>query len=187
VGKGVPAPWEGGGIPQVTATRAFSGKNSVTIADGYDGVSLSLPLNPARDVVFARVMVWSEFVPQTQGESRWGLAFVSTDTGEVLTLDITPNLTAFHPWSGGEDATESKSPLTSGAWKCLEMSFDRTTSTVSASIDGGTKFVAPLGGPAIAAKWTSFHLQNTVYHGGSNTVFYDDVALGTAPLGCPSP
>jgi hypothetical protein len=170
---------------QVTTARAFSGASSVTIPDGYDGVSLTLPLDPGRDVVFARVMVWSQFVPQTLGESRWGLALVSTGGGDVLTLDITPNLTAFHQWSGGEDATESMTPLASGVWKCLEMAFDRTTRTVSAWLDG-TAFVTPLGGPAIAGPWTSFQLRNTVFHGGSNTVYYDDVALGTARLGCAS-
>jgi hypothetical protein len=182
-GDGPRAPWDASNVVLVSTTRAFSGTKSVTVPDG--SATLRLPLAPARDVVFARVMVWTDFA-QESADSRWGIARVTSADGQSETLDSAPNLVAFHYWSGGEAATDSTTALPSGAWKCLEMSFDRPTLTVRAWLDGA-EVSAPLDGPAISSGWESFELRNEIFHGGTGTVYYDDVALGTARLGCPSP
>jgi hypothetical protein len=68
------------------------------------------------------------------------------------------------------------------------MAYDRTTRIFRAWLNGqeAAALDAPVDGPAIGSAWTKFELRNEIYHGGSGTVLFDDVALGTARIGCPA-
>jgi hypothetical protein len=183
VGSSPTDPWLGNSEVTITTMEARSGTQAVAIAEG--SATLDIDLNPARDVLFVRLMVWTSFAG-TSEDSRVGITRVTSESHSATT-DASPNLLAFHYYQDGEDALASMTAVPVMTWTCLEMAYDRTTGIFRAWANGSeaSELSEPVGGPAIPGPWTTFALRNEIFHGGSGDMLMDDVALGTERIGCP--
>jgi hypothetical protein len=174
---------------KVTSARAWSGSKAIELPGGYgDSSAFIFPLNPARDLVFVRAMVWSEYkASTTEPGSRWSIAQARTGNDFAAT-DANPVLATFHHYPNGEVAIASQTAVPVTRWVCLEMSFDRVSRIFRAWVNGQevAEFTKPLNGPGVPGPWTSASVRNEYAHGATGSAWMDDVAFGTARLGCPS-
>ncbi len=184
VGEAPAGAWDPGSQGVVTTDRAHSGSKAVRLEEGFN--FQSLPLEGAPDVVFARVMMWSEFQGET-AESRYSIMAASTANGDEANIDSNGDLLVIHHYPNGESGITSTLAVPTNQWVCVETSFDRTTRVFRSWVDGveATELSVPASDVAIGDPWTFFQLSGVVYHGGTTTQYYDDVALSEARVGCP--
>jgi len=183
VGQSPSEPWLGNSETTITTAQASSGTKAVVIAQG--SASLDFDLDPAEDVLFVRMMVWTSFMGESE-DSRVGITRV-TSGNHSATTDASPSLAAFHYYPDGEEALGSTTELPVMTWACIELGYDRSTGIFRAWVNGteAPELGEPVGGPAIPGPWTTFSLRNEIFHGGSGDMLIDDVALGTDRIGCP--
>lgn len=176
--------WDPGSQGVLTADHAHSGAHAVRLDEGFN--FQMLPLTQAPDVLFARVMMWSEFAGTTQ-DSRYSIMSTETTSGDQAAVDSNGHLLVIHHYPNGEAGIDSSLSVPTGQWTCVETSFDRTTRTFRSWVDGveASELTAPVSTETIADPWSLFQLSGVVYHGGTTTQYYDDVALSTERIGCP--
>ncbi len=176
--------WDAGSQGVVTADHARSGVHAVRLDEGFN--FQKLPLAQAPDVIFARVMMWSAFQGDTT-DSRYSIFSIETQAGHQAAIDSNGDLLVIHHYPNGEAGIDSTRAVPTGRWTCIETSFDRTTRTFRSWVDGveATELDAPASTEPITDPWSLFQLSGVVYHGGTTTQYYDDVALSTERIGCP--
>lgn len=184
LGAAPPGMWDPNSQGIVTGDHAHSGTRAVRLDEGFN--FQSLPLVGASDVLFARVMMWSAFQGDT-ADSRYSIMSVETDAGHQAAIDSNGHLLVIHHYPNGESGIDSTLSVPTGQWTCIETSYDRTTRTFRSWVDGAeaVELAAPASTEVIPDAWTLFQLSGVVYHGGTTTQYYDDVALSTQRIGCP--
>ena len=176
--------WDPDSQGVISADQAHSGSHAVRLDEGFN--FQKLPLTNAPDVLYARVMMWSEFQGDT-ADSRYSIMSTATDTGHEVNIDSNGHLLVIHHYPGGESGIDSTAAVPTNQWTCIETSFDRTTRTFRSWVDGveAVELADPASTEDIPDPWTLFQLSGVVYHGGTTTQYYDDVAVSTEPIGCP--
>lgn len=184
VGEAPSGAWDPGSQGVVTTDHAHSGSNAVRLEEGFNFESL--PLADAPDVLFARVMMWSEFQGET-ADSRFSIMSTSTESGHEVNIDSNGELLVIHHYPNGEAGITSTLAVPTNQWVCIETSFDRESRIFKSWVDGveATELSVPASDETIPDPWTLFQLSGVVYHGGTTTQLYDDVALSTERVGCP--
>ncbi len=184
LGAAPPGMWDANSQGVLTADHAHSGTQAVRLDEGFNFQKLMLANAP--DVLFARVMMWSEFVGDS-ADSRYSIMSVDTHSGHEAAIDSNGKLLVIHHYPNGESGIVSTLVVPTQQWTCVETSYDRTTRTFRSWVDGveAVELTAPASTEAISDPWAVFQLSGVVYHGGTTIQLYDDVALSTQRIGCP--
>lgn len=176
--------WDPDSQGVISADHAHSGSHAVRLDEGFN--FQKLPLANAPDVLYARVLMWSEFQGDT-ADSRYSIQSMATDSGHEANIDSNGQILVIHHYPGGESGIDGTLAVPTNQWTCVETSFDRTTRTFRSWVDGveALELADPASTEDIPDPWTLFQLSGVVYHGGTTVQYYDDVALSTEPIGCP--
>lgn len=176
-----------GGLVEVTNARAHSGARSLHVrapATGGADAHVTETKTAAATRFFARA--WLYLLPSAP------MAHVAlfTANGKSATYTWAAGNGTFASlayFGGGETANDSATKPPIGKWTCLEWSFDGAAGTADYWLDGValTDMNAKGWGKTT---FTSDELGVSVFHDEPNVTYdlwYDDVAIGTARVGCP--
>jgi hypothetical protein len=195
------APWMGQGT--VDATKSVSGKNSLHVVSGGDNAFASMKgtfFPPAGNEYYGRVMFWVDNVPN----SHW--TFVRSKgavPGQSYSAEYTyggsgKTFIANYDTQGvSSDCWKDGGPLAVGKWVCMEWHFKGATNELELWIDGTADKAHVVGkGDGCIAHGTndvwnaptfgSLELGFATYPTATTyNVWFDDVALAKARVGCP--
>jgi hypothetical protein len=196
------APWTGQGT--VDATRAVSGKNSLHVVSGGDNAfAMMKPASffpPAGNEYYGRVMFWVDNVPN----SHW--TFVRSKgpvPGQSYSAEYTyggsgKTLIANYDTQGvSSDCWKNGGSLAVGKWVCMEWHFKGATNELELWIDGVADRAHVVGkGDGciahgtndvwVAPTFNALELGFATYPTATTfNVWFDDLALGKARVGCP--
>jgi hypothetical protein len=198
------APWTGQGT--IDGAKAAHGKSSLHVLAGGDGAFATVKppgfFPPAGNEYYGRAMFWADALPT----SHW--TFVRSKgpvAGMSFSAEYTYGGTGKHFIANydsqgvASDCWKDAGNVPLGKWTCLEWHFKGATNELELWVDGVADAKAHVvgkgdgciangtGGTWVAPTFNSLELGFAVY--GASTagfsVWYDDVALGKARVGCP--
>jgi hypothetical protein len=195
----------------IDATKSVSGPNSVSLVGTTYGVELvrSVGLPPPDNTFYVRVRMQLE---KSTGDMGGHIAFIEgaeaeDDSGEelrfgashgMLDLNVQPGTkgsgggekTQFS--NGDVDVPSSGAPgvvLEANRWYCIEALFDGKNHEFRLWVDGSeiaglhvSDWKQGRSGWSPSYAFVKIGAQN--FSGSTGRVFYDDVAIGTSPIGC---
>jgi hypothetical protein len=200
------SPWTGQGT--IDGAKAAHGKNALHVAAGGDGAFATVKppgfFPPAENEYYGRALFWVETLPT----SHW--TFVRSKgpvAGKGYSAEYTYGGTGKHFIANydtqgvSSDCWKDAGNVPLGKWACLEWHFKGATNEMQLWVDGVEDAKAHVVGKGdgciangtagtwFAPTFNSLELGFAVY--GASTagfsVWFDDVALGKARVGCPAP